>query len=345
MITKLDNPSKGESKDYNNKSSVSRLSNYLTGNDEKIDKDDLFFNHLENNISKKTLVELIDKNVKGLTKDDHKFFSISINFSQEELEHIGNNKDKIKEFTVKAMENYASSLKGNIKVDDLVWGAIIHQKRFITEKEAYLDKNKILKAGAEKPGLQSHVHVIVSANTLNQKKINALTAKNKVARNFNLRSFQYQNQISFDKSFDYKKGVLLYEKYQINKIDKRIEGLYKKGIVVNAEPIINAGKKMNWDHSFYSNYNSALKLEYKGTKIDNLQDYILLGKNEYLAKYPNGLHEKPLVQKTPQYTEKDELTSLIEDIQREADKQPNIDNRTSNNSKKGKGRGKSRGFF
>ena len=345
MITKLDNPSKGESKDYNNKSSASRLSNYLTGNEEKIDKDDLFFNQKESNITKKTLVELLDKNVKGLTKDDHKFFSISINFSQEELEHIGNSKEKIKEFTIKAMENYASSLKGNITIDDLVWGAIIHEKRFITEKEAYLDKNKVLKAGNEKPGLQSHVHIIISANTTEQKKINALTAKNKVARNFNLRSFQYQNQISFDKSFNYKKGLILFEKYQVNKISKRVEGLYKKGIVVNTESIVQAGKKMNWDHSFYTNYNSALKLEFKGTKIDNLQDFILLGKEDYLAKYPNGLHDKPFIQRAPQYTEKDELTSLIEDIQREADKQPNIDNRNSNSNKKGKGKGKSRGFF
>src|ERR1035438_5271401 len=227
MITKLDNPKTSGSKVYSNKGSAVQLKNYLISNTDKLEKDDLFFDGERQNISADEMLMKIDNNVKGLGKDNHKFFSISMNPSHDELGWIGNDKDKFKNYVRENMKNYAKSFKKDgISEKDLVWGAIIHEKRYFSKKEVYVWNKKNegkqipFKEGDMKPGNQMHAHIIVSARNKGMTKtLNALTSKNTVSRNFELKEYFRKNQDSFQNMFHFKNGINLYVESQ-RKIDR-----------------------------------------------------------------------------------------------------------------------------
>lgn len=300
MITKIDNPSKAESKDYNNKGSVARLNNYLKGNEEKIDKNDLYFDFENENIDPDEIKNRIDNNVKGLKADDHKFFSISINPSYDELKWIENDKGKMKSFVREAMRNYAKSFKQEgINEKDLVWAAIIHEKRFYTEKEVYIFKKKNpsvecnFNAGDVKPGNNMHAHIIVSArNKEMTKTLNSLTANNKISRNFQLKEFQRLNQNSFQQLFYYKNGVNIYAEMQMKMVEKRIHQLTDLGYQSqDFEKIKRVGEKMNFDAKYTRNLGQLVNECYHGNVIKDTELYLEEGAKKYREKHPDGVEE------------------------------------------------------
>src|ERR1035437_68594 len=237
MITKIDNPKTSGSKQYSNKGSAARLKNYLISNPDKLDKDDLFFDGEKRNISGEEMQMKIDNNVKGLGKDDHKFFSMSVNPSHDELAWISNDKEKFKVYIQQTMKNYAKSFrKDGISEKDLVWGAILHEKRFYSKKEVYVWNKKNegqqlpFKEGDMKPGNQMHAHIIVSARNKGMTKtLNVLTAKNKISRNFALKGFQKANQDSFQNMFYFKNGINIYAETQKNIVAGRCDQLARFG--------------------------------------------------------------------------------------------------------------------
>lgn len=300
MITKIDNPSKAESKDYNNKGSVARLNNYLKGNEEKIDKNDLYFDFENENIDPDEIKNRIDNNVKGLRAEDHKFFSISINPSYDELAWIKNDKGKMKEFVREAMKNYSKSFKmDGITEKDLVWAAIIHEKRFYTEKDVYVFKKKnpslecTFKAGGVKAGNQMHAHIIVSARNKDMTKtLNALTATNKISRKFQLKEFQRKNQDSFQNLFYYKNGVNIYAEMQMKLVEKRIKQLENLGYQPqDFDKIKRVGEKMNFDAAYTRNLGRLVNECYNGNVVKDTELYLEKGEKKYLEMHPDGVEE------------------------------------------------------
>jgi hypothetical protein len=198
-----------------------------------------FFSHSKNNISTNEVISSIDNNIKKLGKKDAKYFAPTISFSQQELKHIIQSvtdkkevknvwelnikeyelfNKKIKEYTKLIMTNYAKNFnrenKGLKSGDDLVYFAKIeHFRKFKgTDDEV---KKGIHKVGDYKPGINSHVHLVVSRKDKTQKlKLTPTTKERSTTRTiggntyhvgFDRMKWINMNENSFDDFFQYKR--------------------------------------------------------------------------------------------------------------------------------------------
>ncbi|MHB8260368.1 MAG: DUF5712 family protein [Bacteroidia bacterium] len=167
-------------------------------NTDKYDSTDMFFTADKNNVSADEFYKMIDTNVKGLERDEHKFYSFTMSPDAEELRFINNDSEKLKEFVREAMANLHKIHTTVTENDQLVWAAIIHQNRIYTEADIKRAKEGIgkikledIKLGQMKKGDNTHIHIVLSARDATQKKtITLLTPKDKTSRNFELTSFQ-----------------------------------------------------------------------------------------------------------------------------------------------------------
>mgnify|MGYP000034909133 CR=1 FL=1 len=221
---------------------LDRLQQKATSSSKKIaieKRKQFFFTHSKNNISTNEVISSIDSNIKRLGKKDAKYFAPTINFSSEELKHIlskiTNKKeienvwelnekeytlfnDKIKEYTKEIMTNYAKNFnredKGLKTGNDLVYfGKIEHFRKFKgTDKEVL---NETHKTGDFKPGINSHVHLIVSRKDKTQSlKLTPTTKERSTTRTiggntyhvgFDRMNWINMNEKKFDNFFQYKR--------------------------------------------------------------------------------------------------------------------------------------------
>ncbi|MFV8334260.1 DUF5712 family protein [Flavobacterium sp. GSP14] len=226
-----------------------------------------FFTALETNISTIEVINCIDANKKKLGANDAKYFAPTISFSKNELQHIaflasGKNNVKsvwdlslmeleeynrlIRDYGRKVMDNYALNFnrqdKGIQTGADLVYfGKIEHFRKFKgTDKEV---ADKSVKSGTFKPGLQSHIHCIVSRKdrtqklklspTCNEKLTNRTIGDNEYQVGFDRVKWIDMNEKTFDEHFRYQRKELEkfknqnilkngspQEKYDLNKVLK-----------------------------------------------------------------------------------------------------------------------------
>lgn len=204
MYSKIINPIKHGNISYNNKGSAARLGNYLNKEPSSKQEKGIFFN-AQGDFDKKQMIESIDNNVKGLTSKDDKFHSLVVAPSAKELEHIGNDQSKLKAFTIACMEKYAANFNissgKKLTEKDLVWYATIHQNRAYkgTDLEVL---NGEKKSGDLKEGLQTHIHVVVSARDSEQKITLNPNTSNK--NRFKMTAWFEANQWQFNQQFDFK---------------------------------------------------------------------------------------------------------------------------------------------
>ena len=219
MQTKFTSPIKA-----NNKGSCSKLINYLEK--ENAQSEERFFSSDRNNCNKWEVMQQIDNNAKGqkIEKDQDRFFSIVIAPSQAELEHIGNDSDKLKEYTRQTMENYAAGFCNNkgenrgLESKDLVWYAKIENERKYSNLDAEV-KAGLAENGQAKEGDQRHVHIIVSRCEARENRHVLEVEKQKQEQTthlcptvnnqkiFNRDEFIRANEQSFDNQFEYKRGI------------------------------------------------------------------------------------------------------------------------------------------
>ena len=167
MYVKVINPQTNGKKVYDNKGSSLRATNYLAQEAKEAGQVATFFGAPGS--AQKTagqVAEMLDGNVKGLRKDDAKFYSLVFSPSPEELAHLGNNPQALEQYTRHVMAEYAQNftLKNGRELGEanLVWAATIHQDR----KHRGTDEGM---QGEKKEGLQTHIHVVVSARDADQK--------------------------------------------------------------------------------------------------------------------------------------------------------------------------------
>ncbi|WP_242478925.1 DUF5712 family protein [Hymenobacter lapidiphilus] len=167
MYAKVINPKTNGQKVYNNAGSSQRCANYLVKEAKEAGGEATFFG--APGTEAKTAAEVVamlDGNVKGLGKDDPKFHSLVLSPSSDELLLIGNNPQALEEYTRNVMDLYAKNfqLKNGRELGEanLVWAATIHQER----KNRGTDEGV---QGEKKDGLQTHVHIMVSARDADQK--------------------------------------------------------------------------------------------------------------------------------------------------------------------------------
>lgn len=227
MQTKFSSPLKAGA---NNKGSCTKLATYLEKeNENKLPyEQEYFFSADRDKCNKWEVIQQIDNNAKGqdIEKHQDRFYTIVIAPSPAELAHIGDDTQKLKDYTRSVMDNYASGFCDNkgenrgMESKDLVWYAKLEHER----KHGY-DSSEV-KAGLAEPGElkqgdQRHIHIIVSRCEARDNR-HVLEAEKK-ARNlqetthlcsdvnskkiFNCSNFYKANEQSFDKQFNYKRSI------------------------------------------------------------------------------------------------------------------------------------------
>lgn len=149
-----------------------------------------FFDHNYDTIHKTTAINRIDKNVKKLKHTDSKFFTLSINPSHKEIQHvieITTGKKNIqsldelngverklvyaefRDYTRNTMDLYAQNFnREKIKSgNDLVYFARIEKQRKYNINDKAVKEGTAIK-GELKPGLNLHVQLCISRNDISQ---------------------------------------------------------------------------------------------------------------------------------------------------------------------------------
>jgi Family of unknown function (DUF5712) len=265
----------------NTKSCLS-LVQYLGKENDGVDllNREFFFNDNSDVITDNKVVQLLDNNKKGLGKDDYKFFMVTVNPSQNELQHLAKlatgkditdvskmTKAELKEYNIlfksyvnRVMDDYAAAFnrKGAdlTRKDLLYFGKVEQQRKWKgTDKpvrEKIPIKGKVVKSGELKEGFQTHAHVIVSRKT---KDMSMKISPNAVSRGYSEKhtlngkkvnvgfdnvKFKIEAENTFDRSFGYDR---------LNK-DKAFQKMINKN-----KP------ELNLKYSAYSTYQKLNKVE------------------------------------------------------------------------------------
>ena len=155
-----------------------------------------FFNPDAEPVSKSELVKSIDSNTTQLHRDDAKFYSVILSFSDEEVKAMGDNREDILAGVHKVVEGAMDLYAGNFKCDDIRSHADLKYYYTIHEYRQGFT-----------PGL--HVHVIVSRkDAANSRKISPMTnhrggSSGVIKRGFDRDAFYRSCEQMFDNSFDY----------------------------------------------------------------------------------------------------------------------------------------------
>jgi hypothetical protein len=130
MHSKVINPRQHGRLIFNNRGSCKALVTYLGHEAREQRQDTRFFNQERTDVLAEDVQKVIDGNVKGLRKQQEKFYSLVLSPSEEELKHLGNDPSKLRQYARQVMENYArnftfqrdgSSHDKPLSSSDLVW--------------------------------------------------------------------------------------------------------------------------------------------------------------------------------------------------------------------------------
>ncbi|WP_127025031.1 MobB family relaxase [Flagellimonas beolgyonensis] len=131
----------------NHRGSARDFVNYLGKENEGKDREgqELFFNQTENNIDAERVISEIDANTSKLGKKDPKFYSIVVSPSQRELNSIGNDPEKLKQYTRELMKAYAASFYRDreVTVRDVLYFAKLERERTYSEKDREIKENQV----------------------------------------------------------------------------------------------------------------------------------------------------------------------------------------------------------
>lgn len=269
---------KGGKEVYANKGSSARLVHYMWANEEKREGN-MFFNNESDAIHYEDVKSLIDNNVKGLRKEDVKFWSLNINPSEKELLHIGNDKEKLKEFTKQCVANIVQELNEGkdkkFELNDLVWTAIIHDTRKYTTYDKNIPECK--RVGESKEN-SMHVHIILSNNVKAQNRKLSIKKRS----NFNIISWAQKNQSSFCEKHNYILPFDVFKESQIKTITAKALSIKDRtGIEFDIAELLKKADAKKWNGDIAMNIKN-LDWDYKrGYVIANPSLYVENGKAFY----------------------------------------------------------------
>ncbi|WP_422350816.1 MobB family relaxase [Flagellimonas sp.] len=126
--------------------SVRDFVNYLEkeNEDRAQEQQEKYFDQYESNIDPETVIAEIDGNTAKLGKKDPKFYSLVVSPSQGELKHIGNDPEKLRQYTREVMKAYADAFHRDWKVtvDDLKYYAKLERERTYSETDRKVKENQ-----------------------------------------------------------------------------------------------------------------------------------------------------------------------------------------------------------
>jgi hypothetical protein len=130
----------------NFRGSVRDFVKYLEKENEgkSLEEQELYFNQEENDIYAQRVIAEIDANTSKLGKKDPKFYSIVVSPSQRELKHIGDDPEKLKQYTRELMKIYAASFYRDreVTVKDVLYFAKLEKERTFSEKDKAVKENQ-----------------------------------------------------------------------------------------------------------------------------------------------------------------------------------------------------------
>lgn len=194
----------GGSGRYANTGSCYGVVSYLRHEDKELIEQnrptEQFFSYGRDFVSPTEVVSSLDNNKAKLSRNDAKFFVLTISPSKEEIKAMGSSKnDQSKAFkeyiNEEVMKLYADGFKKELKADDLLYFAKIHHTR------------------DEKEGEQMHAHIIVSRKDksnrikLSPQTNHRNTSKGSVRGGFDRTNFFKDAETAFDRCFKFERGI------------------------------------------------------------------------------------------------------------------------------------------
>lgn len=215
-----------------NMGSVSNLAYYLEkeNNLKSEEEKESFFNQDKDNIDVKDIINEIDSNNIKLGKKDSKFYSMYISPSKNELIHLKENPNSLKEYTRDLMNEYAKNFNKGLKADDLLYfGKVEYERKF----KGFDNQVKLgfVSQGEIKNGPNMHVHIIVSRRcknngskisplVTNKKSVNVKVGNNFGTKGFDRDRFYAIGESLFDEKFNYKREYS--DSYKFHKLNKNL---------------------------------------------------------------------------------------------------------------------------
>jgi len=225
---KFDSPSGNA----DNKGSCGKIVSYLEKEDKlKEENKEFFFNHRNDMIPSFEVQRALDSNQQGLGKNDAKWYSGSISFSKDELQHVNNNPEDLKRYAIEFFKVLAENYNRGVTIDDLNYFIKMETSRTFKGNSPEV-KAGLEKQGDPKPGLQTHFHFIIGRKSmdgtkkLSPKTNHQHTAKGPITASFDRDALIEKAERRFDLMFNYNRPInQTYKNYKIMKNGEQNERL------------------------------------------------------------------------------------------------------------------------
>ena len=167
---------------------------------------EFFFSHDKDSVLSIDVIRSIDNNCPLIGKKEAKFYSLVVAPRPDEMDHIGNDKVRLKAYVRDTMDIYARNFNKkdgtskNLTGADLVYFAKLEDNRYYKGTDEEVKQGKA-KKGDVLPGDNTHVHVIVSRQDKSKTtKLSPLANSKKL---FSRESFKMNSCNHFDKNYLY----------------------------------------------------------------------------------------------------------------------------------------------
>jgi hypothetical protein len=201
-----------------NAGSCGQLVEYLEKeNNLKADhKAELWFNQQREDLRPYEVRQAIDGNTAKLKQQEAKFYLVNISPSQQELQHIGDDPQRLKDYARRVMAEYAANFQKGLGADDVKWYGKVEYNRGYKWNDPAVQQGQHQR-GEAKTGHQMHVQIIVSRrDSQNQRLLSPLTnhrGQGKSERHgqqfgqFNRVAFKERSESVFDQQMSYRREL------------------------------------------------------------------------------------------------------------------------------------------
>ncbi len=204
-----------------NTGSCGQLTDYLEKENQKLAKNELWFDQARDDIGPDQVKSGIDNNVAKLKKTEAKFYLINISPSGKELDHIGSDPQKLKAYVREVMKEYAENFNKGLSEKDIKYYGKIEYNRYYTHEDLEV-KQGLRKRGEVKEGNHMHAQLIVSRKTAdNGRLISPMTnhrgsnaGHSQKFGQFDRLNFTERCEKAFDRTFNYERELTETFKYR-----------------------------------------------------------------------------------------------------------------------------------